>query len=122
VSTIDAVRDSGGTSYGGGGSTPSYLDIQRSAEFFALRRRFRRFVFPLTALFLGWYLLYVCLAAFAPGFMGTAVIGKINIGLLFGLGQFVSTFTITMLYVRWADQQFDPTAARLRAHYEGAAS
>ena len=32
-------------------------------------RRFRRFVFPMTALFLVWYFLYVLLAAYAPDFM-----------------------------------------------------
>jgi uncharacterized membrane protein (DUF485 family) len=88
--------------------------VQASQEFVQLRKRFRRFVFPMTALFLVWYFLYVILAAFAPGFMSTKVFGNINIGLIFGLLQFVSTFAITMLYARWADRQFDPTAERLR--------
>lgn len=96
----------------------SYEEVQRSEEFIELRRRFRRFVFPLCGLFLTWYFLFVILSAFAPDFMGTKVIGNINIGLIFGLLQFVSTFTITMLYVRWADKEFDPTADRLREHLE----
>ncbi len=106
----------GGVGYGGG---PTYTDVQNSREFRDLRRRFRQFVFPMTALFLSWYFLYVCLAAFAPGFMGTTVVGNINIGLLFGLGQFASTFAITMTYVRWADRRFDATAEQLRKHMEG---
>lgn len=101
-----------------GGPAPTYTDIQRSAEFAALRRRFRRFVFPLAGLFLVWYFLYVLLAAFAPGFMGTEVVGNINIGLLFGLGQFASTFAITMAYARWADRTFDPAAEALRVRFE----
>jgi len=92
--------------------------VQASEEFAQLRSRFRKFVFPVTALFLVWYFTYVLLAAFAPGFMSTKVIGKINVGLIFGLLQFVSTFTITTVYARWADKQFDPTAERLREHWE----
>ena len=100
-----------------GGGT-SYEEVQSSAEFAELKRRFRRFVFPMTALFLAWYFLYVILAAFANDFMGTKVIGDINIGIIFGLLQFVSTFAITMIYARWADREFDPTADRLRDQME----
>ncbi len=97
----------------------SYVEVQQSAEFVDLRRRFRRFVFPMTALFLAWYFLYVLLAAFAPSFMAIKLFGNINVGLVLGLGQFVSTFVITILYVRWADREFDPTAERLRGQIEG---
>jgi uncharacterized membrane protein (DUF485 family) len=99
-------------------SPSAYEQVQASTEFVELRRRFRRFVFPMTALFLAWYFLYVLLAAYAPGFMSTKVFGNINVGLLFGLGQFVSTFAITMIYARWADKEFDPTAERLREQLE----
>jgi uncharacterized membrane protein (DUF485 family) len=92
--------------------------VQASDEFADLRRRFRRFVFPVSALFLGWYFLYVILAAYARDFMSTKLVGNINIGLVLGLLQFVSTFVITMVYARWADREFDPTADRLRAHIE----
>ncbi|WP_158880002.1 DUF485 domain-containing protein, partial [Amycolatopsis anabasis] len=43
--------------------------VQASPEFALLRKRLRNFVFPMTALFLGWYLLYVLLADYAHGFM-----------------------------------------------------
>jgi len=99
-----------------GGST--YEEVQQSAEFAELKRRFRRFVFPMTALFLAWYFLYVLMAAYATEFMSTKVFGNINVGLIFGLLQFVSTFAITMLYARWADREFDPTAEQLRDHIE----
>jgi len=64
--------------------------------------------------FLTWYFLYVISAAFAPGFMRIKVAGEINIGLCFGLLQFVSTFAITMLYGRWARRNIDPVSDRLR--------
>lgn len=111
MSTTQPIRHGGGTS--------SYEEVQASEEFADLRKRFRAFVFPMTALFLTWYFLYVALAAFAPGFMSHKVFGNINIGLLFGFGQFISTFAITMIYARWADKNFDPTAERLRAKIEG---
>ena len=50
--------------------------------------------------------------------MSTKVVGNINVGLIFGLRQFVTTFAITMIYARWADRQFDPTAERLREYIE----
>lgn len=88
-------------------------------EFVELRRRLRTFVFPMTALFLAWYLLYVLLASYAPSFMATKLVGNINVGLVFGLLQFVSTFLITFLYVRFADRKLDPLAGELRSQIEG---
>ena len=99
------------------GGTP-YEEVQASHEFAALRRRFRNFVFPLTAAFLIWYFLYVVLAAFAEDFMSKKLVGNINVGLVFGLLQFVSTFVITGLYARWMDREFDPVAEQMREHIE----
>ncbi|NEA35558.1 DUF485 domain-containing protein [Streptomyces sp. SID13031] len=97
----------------------TYRDVQLSPDFSELRRRFRRFVFPMTGLFLVWYFVYVLLADYAHGFMSHKVGGNITVALLFGLGQFVSTFAITLLYVRWADKSFDPEAEKLRDLIEG---
>ena len=44
---------------------PDFPAIRNSPEFTALRRRIRRFVFPMSALFFVWYLTYVLHAAFA---------------------------------------------------------
>jgi uncharacterized membrane protein (DUF485 family) len=87
--------------------------MQNSEEFAQLRTKFRKFVFPLTALFLAWYFLYVLLSVFAKDFMGTRVVGNVTWGLILGLLQFVSTFVITMVYARWADRVFDPEAEAL---------
>ena len=103
----------------GGSPGSTHAEVQSSPEFAELRRRFRAFIFPMTALFLGWYFLYVLLAAYAPGFMGTDVVGNINIGLLLGLGQFVSTFVIAMAYRSWANRRYDPEAERMRDLIEG---
>ncbi len=90
--------------------TDPYVRMQQTEEFQELRSRFRRFVFPMTAFFLAWYFLYVLAAIFAPEFMSIRVVGVINIGLIFGLLQFVTTFAITFIYARWANREFDPRA------------
>ncbi len=45
-----------------------------------------------------WYLLYVVMSMWAHDFMSTKVVGNINVALVFGLLQFVSTFLIAWLY------------------------
>ena len=100
---------------------PDWVKIQESAEFTELRRRLRNFVFPMTVAFLLWYLLYVLLSDYAHDFMGTKVFGNINIGLIFGLLQFVSTFVITSLYVRHANKKLDPLSEKIRNDVEGGA-
>ncbi|MEU5942940.1 DUF485 domain-containing protein [Micromonospora sp. NPDC047548] len=93
-----------------------YLAVQRSDEFAGLRRALRGFVFPMTIAFFLWYALYVILSAYARGFMGTKLFGShINVALIFGLLQFVSTFVIAWLYARFADRRIDPIADRIRA-------
>ncbi|WP_346537572.1 DUF485 domain-containing protein [Micromonospora sp. DPT] len=93
-----------------------YLAVQRSDEFAGLRRALRGFVFPMTVAFFLWYALYVILSAYARGFMGTKLFGShINVALIFGLLQFVSTFLIAWLYSRYADRKIDPIADRIRA-------
>lgn len=95
-----------------------WSQVQASADFVELRRRQRRFVFPMTVAFLVWYLLYVLLATYARGFMSEKLVGNINVGLVLGLLQFVSTFLITWLYVRYANRRLDPLAERIRADVE----
>ncbi len=101
-----------------GKKASGYEVVQASRDFRTLRRRFGSFVVPVTLLFLGWYFLYVILAAFAPGFMRISVLGEINVGLCFGLLEFVSTFVIAFSYSRWARRRLDPLAGRLRQRLE----
>lgn len=92
--------------------------VQAGAEFVVLRRRMRGWTFPMTAAFLLWYLAYVLLASYARDVMATPVSGGITVGLLVGLGQFVSTFALTAAYVRFARRRLDPLAAQIRADVE----
>jgi uncharacterized membrane protein (DUF485 family) len=89
-----------------------------SERFRTLRRRHRSFVFPLAALFLVWYAVYVLLAAYDHDLMATPVIGVVNVGILLGLGQFVTTFAITMAYVAFANRRIDPIATEIREELE----
>ena len=97
-----------------------YEQVQASPEFNELRSRLRRFIFPMSAAFLVWYLAYVLLASYAPAFMAIKVFGNINVGLIIGLLQFVTTFVITTVYVRFANKHIDPAAEKLRERIEGA--
>jgi uncharacterized membrane protein (DUF485 family) len=93
--------------------------VQASPEFAELRSRLRRFVFPMSAAFMLWYLGYVLMASYAPQIMAIPVLGYINLGIVLGLLQFVSTFVITGLYVRYADRHLDPAAESIRTRMEG---
>ena len=99
-------------------STDRYIAVQRSPEFVHLRRTVRSFVFPMTAVFFLWYALYVLLSAYARGFMSIKLVGNINVALLFGLLQFVSTFLIAWLYSRYAARRIDPAADEIRAELD----
>ena len=99
----------------------NYVAVQASPEFVALRKTLRGFIFPMTIAFFLWYLLYVLLSAYARGFMSTKVVGNINVALIFGLLQFVTTFLIAWLYSRFAGRRLDPVADKIRSEMEGGA-
>lgn len=91
-----------------------FVRIQRSDEFVELRSRLRRFVFPVSLLFFGWYLGFVVLAAYFGDFMSHRLIGFVNVGLVLGVLQFVSTLLITLWYRRYARRHIDPRVRALR--------
>jgi uncharacterized membrane protein (DUF485 family) len=99
---------------------PVYEELHATPEFADLRRRYRGFVFPATAAFLVWYLLYVVLSMWATDFMATEVVGHINVALVFGLLQFVSTFVLAFVYARHANRTFDPVAEELEGRFNRA--
>ena len=95
-----------------------YIAEERTPQFLELKRKHRSFVFPLSVAFLLWYFAYVLLSSFAPEFMSQKVWGQITVGLLLGLGQFVTTFAITMWYVSYANKHLDPLSAQIRDNLE----
>ncbi|MFE1549002.1 DUF485 domain-containing protein [Streptomyces sp. NPDC058718] len=102
-------------------TTEEFVEVQEGAEFGELRRTYRSFAFPLTLAFIAWYLLYVLLSNYAGDFMGTKLFGNINVALVLGLGQFLTTFLIAWLYSRHAANRLDPKAEAIRNRMEGEA-
>lgn len=104
-------------------STVDYSDfssVQKAEKFQTLRSTHRKFVFPMTVVFLLWYLGFVVVAAFMPDVMSIQVLGNINLGIVLGLAQFVTTFLITGAYVAYANRKIDPLSKDLREEMEAA--
>jgi uncharacterized membrane protein (DUF485 family) len=95
-----------------------YDELHALPEFARLRSLYRGFVFPATIAFLSWYLLYVVMSNWATDFMSTKVVGNINVALIFGLLQFVTTFLIAWLYARFMNKNVDPIARDLERRYD----
>ncbi|MFB7916141.1 DUF485 domain-containing protein [Streptomyces sp. NPDC056061] len=91
-----------------------YLEVQRSGAFQEVRRRYRRFVIPATVAFLVWYLAYVVVAITEPGLMARPVAGSVNVAMIAGLAQFLTTFLLTWAYARHARLRRDRAALELR--------
>ncbi|MFC7302695.1 DUF485 domain-containing protein [Streptomyces monticola] len=91
-----------------------YLEVQSSAAFQEVRSRYRRFVVPACVVFFTWYVAYVVAATTAPGLMARPVAGAVNVAMLAGLGQFLTTFMLTWAYARHARLRRDRAALELR--------
>jgi uncharacterized membrane protein (DUF485 family) len=96
----------------------SYAAIAAEPDFAALRSSYRRFAFPATIAFMAWYIAYVICNNWARDFMDTPVVGHVNVAVVFGLLQFLSTFAIAYLYARHANRSLDPLATKLRDRFE----
>ena len=96
---------------------PVYDRLHETEDFRELRKRYRGFVIPATIAFLAWYLLYVVLSNWAPDLMNAKVVGNINVALVFGLLQFVTTFGLAYMYSRFSSAKLDPLARDLEQSY-----
>lgn len=96
----------------------AYVRLYENPDFKELRKRYSTFVVPMTIAFLVWYFLYVVCSNWAPDFMSTKVVGNINIALVFGILQFVTTFAIAYLYARYARTKMDPLSTKLREQFD----
>jgi uncharacterized membrane protein (DUF485 family) len=50
--------------------------------------------------------------------MGHRLVGNINVALVFGLLQFVTTFVLAYVYSGYSTKRLDPLARQLDAEYE----
>jgi uncharacterized membrane protein (DUF485 family) len=108
------------TPAGGAGGADHHPEIdweavERSPEFRELIKRKKAFVIPATIFFLTWYFGFIILAGYAPDFMGEEFLTDgLTVGYVLALSQFVMTWVLGWLYLRKADREFDPLAARAR--------
>jgi len=91
---------------------------QRSEDFKELRRRFRRFSFPMAIAFLVWYFTFVLLMTFAREWASTPVFGSINIAFLLAILQFVTTLLIVIAYDIYSHRKLDGIRDEVRERVE----
>jgi uncharacterized membrane protein (DUF485 family) len=65
-----------------------------------------------------WYILYIICNNWARNFMNIEVLPNINVALVWGLLQFVSTFAIAYFYARHARKSLDPLSSKLRDEFD----
>ncbi|WP_017573593.1 DUF485 domain-containing protein [Nocardiopsis halotolerans] len=95
-------------------SREDYVAMHGDPRFVELRKRLYTFIFPMSIAFMAWYLLYVLMSAYGRDFMGTVLFGNVNVALVFGVLQFLSTFGIAILYTNYARRRLDAQAVELR--------
>src|SRR4029453_1800026 len=107
----------------GGGEHRPDIDweaAERSPEFRELTRRKKAFVVPATAFFMAWYFGFVILCGYAPDFMGREFITDgLTVGYVLALSQFLMTWVLGWMYLRKANREFDPLAAKAPELVEG---
>lgn len=96
-----------------------WREMQQNPEFLDLKKTFRSFTFPMSIAFFVWYLFYVIFATYQPELMGKDMFMGMNLGIVLGLLQFVTTFIITAIYIKFANKNIEPKAAHIREVMEG---
>jgi uncharacterized membrane protein (DUF485 family) len=86
--------------------------IERSPEFRELTSRRHRFIAWAAGATAAVFALYLGLATFATGFMGTTV-GGVPIAWLAAMSQVLMTWVVTWIYLRKADRVFAPLERRV---------
>jgi uncharacterized membrane protein (DUF485 family) len=92
--------------------------IEHSPEFQELVRKRRSFVVPATIFFLAYYMGFILLCGYAKDFMANSVYEGLTVGYCLALTQFVMVFVLGIMYLRKADRDYDPLAARVVAMAE----
>ena len=114
VPVLAEILNSDPAAVPGAGSADPDMDwtaAVRDSSFKELLAAKARFLGPVIAFYLACYLGVTLLAGFAPGFMSRRVLGAVNIGYVLITGIYVMAWVVALLYVRIANQRFDPKAA-----------
>ena len=81
----------------------------------ALAKRRWRVALALTVLMVLVYFGFVLLVAWEKPFMGRLLSPGLSIGIVLGALVIVAAWVLTWIYVRWANQVYDPALARARS-------
>jgi uncharacterized membrane protein (DUF485 family) len=92
-----------------------WLAVERSSEFQELVRERRRWLTPMTIVFLVGSLGYLLLAAFVPGVMGWQIVDGLPFAWISAVCMVLLTWVLTFAYLRKADRDFEPLEERAAA-------
>jgi len=78
-----------------------------------------RYLVPMTVIFMTGYIGLTILAGFAKDWMGTKVIGSVNLGFVLIASNYLLSWVLAIAYGRVAAGKFDPLAARAATEIAG---
>lgn len=79
-----------------------------------------KYLVPMTIIFMVGYIGLTVLAAFGKGIMGIKVTGAFNVGYLLIAINYLLSWVLAIVYVRIANNVFDPLAAKAAVDITGA--
>jgi len=79
-----------------------------------------KYLVPMTIIFMVGYIGLTVLAAFAKSIMGIKVTGAFNVGYLLIAINYLLSWVLAIVYVRIANNVFDPLAAKAAVDITGA--
>jgi uncharacterized membrane protein (DUF485 family) len=82
--------------------------VEYSPTFQDLVKRKRRFVLPATIFFLTYYMAFILLCGYEPGFMGESVYQGLTVGYVLALSQVLMVWVLGLWYLRKANRELDP--------------
>lgn len=80
----------------------------------AIALRQRRFALSLTAAMIALYFGFILLIAYNKAFLGRKIVPGLSIGIVLGALVIVGSWTLTWIYVRWANTHYDTELDRHR--------
>jgi uncharacterized membrane protein (DUF485 family) len=97
------------------GATDSvdWMRIERSDDFRELTSRRNRFIAGASVVTFTAFAVYLGLAVFAHGVMGTTILGGIPLAWPLAMTQVLLTWVVTWSYLRKADSEFAPLEERI---------
>jgi uncharacterized membrane protein (DUF485 family) len=90
-----------------------WMRIERSDDFRELTRRRNRFIAVAATVTFVAFGVYLFLAVFAHGVMGTTILGGVPLAWPLAMTQVLLTWAVTWTYLRKADREFAPLEERI---------